>query len=67
MSHEDAILPYPLQNALTRAMRAAAARQANPEFLSLWAGQGVVRARAMPAAELVNCLVAEMAAIMPSK
>jgi nitronate monooxygenase len=67
MGREDAILPYPLQNALTRAMRTAAAHRANPDFLSLWAGQGVARARAMPAAELVNCLVAEMAAIMPSE
>jgi nitronate monooxygenase len=60
VGREDAILPYPLQNALTRAMRTAAAQQGRPEFLSLWAGQGVARARAMPAAELVNCLVAEM-------
>jgi nitronate monooxygenase len=64
---ENAILPYPLQNALTRAMRAAAAQQANPEFLSLWAGQGVARSRAMPAAALVRCLAEEMAAIIPSE
>jgi nitronate monooxygenase len=41
-------------------MRTAAAQQGNPDFLSLWAGQGVAKARAMPAAELVNLLVAEM-------
>jgi nitronate monooxygenase len=64
---ESAILPYPLQNALTRAMRAAAAQQANPNFLSLWAGQGVARARSMPAAALVKCLAAELAAIMPAE
>lgn len=62
IGREDAILPYPLQNALTRAMRTAAAQQGKPEFLSLWAGQGVARARSMPAAELINCLVAEMTA-----
>jgi nitronate monooxygenase len=56
----NAILSYPHQNALTRAMRAAAARQERPEFLSLWAGQGVRLARRMPAAELVRTLVAEM-------
>jgi len=56
----DAILPYPLQNALTRAMRTAAAKQARPEFLSLWAGQGVARARALPASELVKQLLREM-------
>jgi nitronate monooxygenase len=59
-SRESAILPYPLQNELTRAMRTAAAKRRNPEFLSLWAGTGVARARAMPAAELVNRLAAEI-------
>ncbi len=63
---ESAILPYPLQNALTRAMRAAAATQGKPEFLSLWAGQGVARARAMPAAELVRRLDMEASGAIPS-
>jgi nitronate monooxygenase len=53
-------LPYPLQNALTRAMRTAAAQQGLPDYLSLWAGQGVTRARALPAAQLVACLIQEM-------
>jgi nitronate monooxygenase len=57
---EDTILPYPLQNALTRSMRRAAAERGEAGFLSLWAGQGVTRARVLPAAELVNRLVAEM-------
>jgi nitronate monooxygenase len=57
---EHAILPYPLQNALTRVMRAAAAKRGDSRFLSLWAGKGVARARSMPAAELVECLVNEM-------
>jgi nitronate monooxygenase len=57
--NESAILPYPLQNALTRPMRAAAAAQGNAEFLSLWAGQGVARSRQMPAAELAAKLVEE--------
>jgi nitronate monooxygenase len=56
----EPILPYPLQNALTRPMRTAAAQQGLPDYLSLWAGQGVARARAMPAGELVACLVREM-------
>ena len=50
---ENAILPYPLQNALTRPMRTAAAQLGNAGFLSLWAGQGVARCRAMPAGDLV--------------
>jgi nitronate monooxygenase len=59
---EGAILPFPLQNALTAAMRAAAAKQGESRFLSLWAGQGVHRARALPAAELTRLLAEEMAA-----
>lgn len=61
-SREADILPYPLQNALTRPMRTAAAQAGEAGFLSLWAGQGVTRARALPAAELVARLVAEAAA-----
>jgi nitronate monooxygenase len=58
--NEDRILPYPLQNALTRAMRTAAAKRGDAGFLSLWAGQGVARSRPLPAAELVARLVAEI-------
>ena len=57
---EAAILPFPLQNALTRAMRAAAASRGEPGFLSLWAGQRVTRARSLLAGELVRTLVEEM-------
>jgi nitronate monooxygenase len=55
-----AILPYPYQNALTRPMRSAATEQDRPEYLSLWAGQGVRLARRMPAAALVETLVREL-------
>jgi len=57
---EDIILPYPLQNILTRAMRAAAASRGDSGFLSLWAGTGVARARVMPAGALVMRLTNEM-------
>ena len=57
---EDTILPFPLQNALTRAMRTAAANRGDREFLSLWAGRGVAQARVMPAGDLVRRLVEEM-------
>jgi nitronate monooxygenase len=60
---EDAILPYPVQNSLTRAMRTAAAKRGEAGYLSLWAGQGVTRARSMPAGELVRRLVEEMKAV----
>ena len=57
-----AILPFPLQNALTRPLRTAAARQGRAEFLSLWAGQGVRLARRQSASALVARLAAETAA-----
>jgi nitronate monooxygenase len=57
-----AILPYPYQNSLTRAMRNAAAQQDRTEFLSLWAGQGAALARRMSAADLVATLVREIGA-----
>ena len=55
----DAILPFPIQNALTRPLRTAAAKQGRAEFLSLWAGQGVRLARRQSAAELVARLANE--------
>jgi nitronate monooxygenase len=52
-------LGYPVQNALTRMLRGEAAKQNRPEFLSLWAGQGLRLARRAPAASIVRQLVAE--------
>lgn len=55
----SAILPFPLQNSVTRPLRSAAAKQGRAEFLSLWAGQGVRMARRQKAGELVARLVRE--------
>jgi nitronate monooxygenase len=52
-------LGYPAQNALTRPLRTAAAKQNRPEFLSLWAGQGLRLARRAPAGSIVRHLVSE--------
>lgn len=57
---EEAILPFPLQNALTRPMRNAAAARGDARFLSLWAGQGAGMTRDVSAADLMEALVAEM-------
>ena len=57
----DAILPFPLQNAMTRPARTAAAEHQRSEFLSLWAGQGVRLSRRLPAEELVRRLAEETA------
>lgn len=56
---EAAVPPYPVQNALTGALRRAAAAQGRADYLSLWAGQGVGAARVRPAAELVTLLAQE--------
>lgn len=61
LEHVEKQLPaYPVQNALTTPIRAAAAAKGDTELMSLWAGAEVRRARAMPAAKLMQTLVAEM-------
>jgi nitronate monooxygenase len=59
-----AILPYPLQNMLTRPMRNAASRQQRAEYLSLWAGQGVRLARRQSVQALIARLVEETEAVI---
>lgn len=56
-AREGEIASYPVQNALTRDVRAAAQKQDRPEFMSLWAGQGVRLACSTTAAELVKSVV----------
>ncbi|HEY2035143.1 MAG TPA: nitronate monooxygenase [Rhizomicrobium sp.] len=53
---EKDIPAYPVQNALTGELRAAAAKAGSSDPLSLWAGQGVKAIREMPAADLVRLL-----------
>ena len=59
-----AVLPFPWQNALTRAMRSAAARRDDADYLSLWAGQGARMSRGGSAEDLVAALVRETAATL---
>jgi nitronate monooxygenase len=54
------ILPFRQQNDLTRPMRNESGKQGLPDYISLWAGRNVARVRAMPAAKLVETLVAEI-------
>ena len=44
---------YPVQNALSAPLRAAAARDGRPDLMAMWAGQGHARARAEPAGRLL--------------
>jgi nitronate monooxygenase len=57
----EAPAPFPLQQQLTRELRAEATRQGRADLMQLWAGQAAPLARALPAAELVRLLAAELA------
>lgn len=60
---ETQVPAYPIQNALTGGIRAEAAKRGDAEWMSLWCGTGVAKARAMPAAQLIETLLAEMQAV----
>ncbi|MDQ3925073.1 MAG: nitronate monooxygenase [Actinomycetota bacterium] len=53
-AHEEELPPFPVQNTLTKDIRAAAQEQDRPEFMSLWSGQAPRLARPTSAAELVR-------------
>lgn len=57
--HQDAPSAYPQVHHMTKPLRAAATRVADPEGMALWAGTGFRRCRELPAAELVAALRAE--------
>lgn len=52
--------PYPVQNALTQALRKKAARDGNAENMSLWAGQGLRLIRDVSFKELAHILQDEI-------
>ena len=56
--------PFPILNSMTRGIRGAAAKADRPEFMSLWAGQGVALIRQLPARELMEALKTELAAAL---
>ena len=56
---ENEVASYPIQNSLTRPLRNAAKDRGNPDFMSLWAGQGSAMSRKCSAKELVETLVDE--------
>jgi nitronate monooxygenase len=58
---------FPVQNAYTRDIRAAAAKEDRVELMSLWAGQGARLGRAMPASEVVESVVREAVRLLPEK
>lgn len=56
----DTLPPYPQLNAMTKPMRAAASSRQDPEYLSLWAGQGVALTQDENVATLMTRLVKEL-------
>lgn len=60
----EEVLPFPIQNALTRDIRQAAAKQGHPELMSLWAGQASALAQEAPVAELVARWTREAAEVV---
>jgi nitronate monooxygenase len=58
--------PYPVQRALTAAMRDAAGKARDVERMQAWAGQSAALARPEPAADVVRRLWAGARALLPS-
>jgi nitronate monooxygenase len=58
------IPPYPVQNSLTRDIRQAAAKRNDPEYMSMWAGQGLRLATDRSAATIVQETVEEALAVL---
>jgi nitronate monooxygenase len=65
--HEQDILSYPIQNALTSPMRKAAGSQNNTDFMSLWAGQHAYLTSGKPAGELIQELNQQMSSLFAKK
>jgi nitronate monooxygenase len=61
-----AAAPYPVQRALSAAMRADAVAEGDVTRMQAWAGQGAALARAEPAGELVRRWWAQSQALLPS-
>ena len=53
------ILPFPFQNSLTGSLRKAAAAANDTDFMSMWCGQAASLSRRLPAAKLIETMVAE--------
>lgn len=65
LGEAEVFLPgYPIQNALTRDIRRAAAERDMPELMSLWAGMGCALCRSDPAAELIGQWLAQTEALL---
>lgn len=59
-AHQETILDYPIQNALTQAMRKEANKQGCTDFMSMWTGQSSYLCKNISAAELIQILNDEL-------
>jgi nitronate monooxygenase len=57
---EESIVDYPIQNALTKAMRKEAGQQNNTDFMSMWAGQNAHLCKELSADIFIKELNREM-------
>ena len=62
--HEARYPDFPILNSLTGPLRKASAKENNPDFLSLWAGQSAAMSRNLPACKLIQLLVAETESVL---
>ncbi|WP_201715809.1 NAD(P)H-dependent flavin oxidoreductase [Rossellomorea arthrocnemi] len=58
--YENQLLPYPIQNELTKEIRKVAGNQNNKECMSLWAGQSPRLSKDVYAHELIDSIVKEV-------
>ncbi|POZ61099.1 NAD(P)H-dependent flavin oxidoreductase [Chromobacterium alticapitis] len=56
---QERLPDYPVTNALTGPLRAAALKAGRADMMSMWGGEGVAEARELPVAELIAQLLAE--------
>ncbi|MGI9553476.1 MAG: NAD(P)H-dependent flavin oxidoreductase [Thermodesulfobacteriota bacterium] len=62
--YESLIPEYPVQNQLTRDIRAKAREENNKDFMSYWAGQGSAMCKSTTSKELINSLVKECESVL---
>ena len=60
INHQENILDYPIQDALTQSMRKLAAKQNNTDFMSMWAGELFYECRDISATALMNQLIYDL-------
>ena len=65
-NNRDKILPFPAQMAIGRVLYQASAQQSNPDFVSMWAGQGAALAEALSVRDLIEKMVQEFQSITAS-